>query len=301
MKKVLTALPVLSVLLFSCQKELSFDSSTNPGTGGSGGSGALLVKVVAVTGSETQTTLYTYDSERRLSTVTIDGVSGGMPTHSYQKFERDNAGRIVRVIQKLGDIGGVPSDTAVKTIHYPNASTMDCDYSVHIMGMSMGPGVPPMQTIDSTVYNYTGGKLMSYDSYMSSSLMPGMVMLKSKYEFLYDAKSRVTDMKMYSDVSNPGGPQDLMIQWNYTYGNSINGVYVSSNAAQNLLLNGLPNTGSSNLDKMVMTSANPQMNVTITTTYVLGSNGKPASGTAVSTTTGQQSGTQTTNYTFFYQ
>ena len=302
MKKLLTAIPAIALLLFSCQKELSFDSSTNPGNGNPGtGTGDLLVKTVAVTGSETMTTLYGYDSLKRLSTITIDGVTGGMQTHSYQKFERDNAGRIVRVLQKLSDIGGVPSDTAVKTIHYPNATTMDYDYSVHVMGMSVGPGLPSMQTIDSTVYQYTAGKIMSYDSYMSSSLMPGSIMMSSKYDFVYDAQNRVTDMKMYSDAANPGGPQDLMVEWNYTYGNTVNGVYVSSNAAQNLLIHGLPNIGSSNIDKMVMTSDDPQINVTVTTTYVLGSNGKPATGTAVSTTTGQQSGTQTTKYTFYYQ
>ncbi len=143
--------------------------------------------------------------------------------------------------------------------------------------------------------------MISYDTYTSSSLMPGTIMMNSKYDFVYDAQNRVTDMKMYSDVADPGGPQDLMTEWQFTYGSMVNGVYVSPNASQNLLLHGLPNTGSSNLDKSVMTSTDPQLSLTITTTYVLGSNGKPTSGTAVSTTTGLQSGTQTTNYTYFYQ
>lgn len=295
MKKLLTALPAIALFLFSCQKEVSFEISS-----AGNGNGDLLVKTVGVTGSETMTTLYTYDDQRRLSTITIDGVSGGMPMHSYQKFERDDAGRIVRVLQKA-DMMGIPSDTAIKTMHYPNATTMDYDYSVHIMGMSMGSGMPSMQTIDSTVYNYSGGKMMSYDTYMSSSLMPGTIMMNSKYDFVYDAQNRVTDMKMHSDAADPGGQQDLMTEWQFTYGSTVNGVYVSSNASQNLLLHGLPNTGGYNLDKSVMTSTDPQLSLTITTTYVLGSNGKPTSGTAVSTTTGLQSGTQTTNYTFYYQ
>ncbi len=296
MKKLLTALPVIAIFLFSCQKEVSFELSS-----AGNGNGDLLVKTVAVTGTETMTTLYTYDDQKRLSTITIDGVSGGMPMHSYQKFERDDAGRIVKVIQKVGDIMGIPSDTAIKTMHYPDATTMDYDYSIHIMGMSVGQGLPSMQTIDSTVYNYSGGKMISYDSYMSSSLMPGMIMMTSKYDFVYDAQNRVTDMKMYTDVANPGGQQDLMAEWKHTYGSTVSGLYVSSHASQNLLLHGLPSTGSSNIDKSVTTSADPQMVLTITFTYVLGSNGKPTTGTAVSTTTGQQNSTQTTNYTFFYQ
>ncbi len=136
MKKLLTALPVVAIFLFSCQKEVSFEISS-----AGNGNGDLLVKTVAVTGTETMTTLYTYDDQKRLSTITIDGVSGGMKTHSYQKFERDNAGRIVKVIQKV-DMMGIPSDTAIKTMHYPNATTMDYDYSIHIMGMSLGQGLP---------------------------------------------------------------------------------------------------------------------------------------------------------------
>ena len=303
MRKLLAAFPVIALFLVSCQKEISFDSPTDPGNGdpGTGTNGEMLVKTVAVTGSETMTTLYAYDSLKRLSTITIDGVSGGMQMHSYQKFERDSAGRIVRVLQKLGDINGMSSDTAIKTIHYPDASTMDYDYSIHVMGMSVGQGLPSMQTIDSTVYHYAGGKMISYDSYMSSSVMPGTIMMNNKYDFSYDAQNRVTDMKMYTDMNNPGGPQELMVEWKYTYGGTVNGVYISPSASQNLLLNGMPNTGGSNIDKMVMTSEDPQINVTITTSYVLGSNGKPASGTAVSTTTGQQNSTQTTNYTFYYQ
>ena len=304
MKILLTAF-LVAILLASCQKEVSFQSGSNGNTGGNGnGNGnttGLLVKAVAVTGAETQTTIYTYDSQKRLATMTIEGVSGGMPIHSYQRFERDGAGRIVKVLQKLGDVGGVPSDTAVKTIHYPDATTMNYDYSVHVMGMSMGPGLPPMQTIDSNVYHYASGKITSYDSYMSSSLMPGEIMMSSRYDFAYNAENRVAGMKMYSDVSDPGGTQELVSEWKYTYGNSVTGGYISSNTSQNLLMNGLPDPGTSNMDKMVMDSPGLAMNLTITTTFVAGSNGKPVSGTAVSVTTGPQNTTQTTKYTFFYQ
>ena len=178
---------------------------------------------------------------------------------------------------------------------------MKYDYSIHVMGMSVGQGLPPMQTIDSNVYHYTGGKLGSYDSYMASSLLPGSTLMRSRYDFMYDPQNRVAAMKMYSDVSSPGGPLSLMADWTYTYGSTINGIYVSPDPAQNLLLHGLPNTGTSNVDKMLMHSGNPQLDLTVTTSYVAGANGRPVSATAVSTTTGVQNQTQTTKYTFFYQ
>ena len=254
MKKILTAFAIVT-LFASCQKEVSIDQSTNNGgTGGGSGTGSgngsgLLVKTVAVTGSETQTTLYTYDSQKRLETMTITGVAGGMPVNSYHKFIRDNAGRIVKVLQKIETMPGVSVDTAVKTFHYPDATTFNYDYTVHVMTMDMG-GIS-IGTIDSAVYHYSGNKMTSYDQYMFSTMMPGMVMANSKYDFTYDATDRVTVMKMYSDAANPGGTMDLEMEWKYTYSSaSINNVYISANGAQNFALNGLPNTTNHFISKM---------------------------------------------------
>ncbi|MDB5207563.1 MAG: hypothetical protein JWR72_2638 [Flavisolibacter sp.] len=309
MKRLLTALSTV-LLLASCQKEISSDllqnnggggTGTGPGGGnGNGNTSGLLVKTVAITGSETQTTLYTYDSQKRLETMTISGTSGGMPVNSFHKYMRDGVGRITKVLQKIADMPGTTSDTAVKTFHYPNASTMNYDYSVHIMNMDMG-GIS-MGTIDSSVYTYTSGKMMSYNSYMFSTVMPGSIMMNSKYDFTYDASDRVMNMKLYTDVANPNGAMDLDGEWKYTYGtSSVNNVYVAPSAAQNFALNGLPNTGTHVITKMETSSmtTSPPVNVVITTTYVNGAGNKPVSGTVVAVITGQP--TQTTNYTFFYQ
>ncbi len=300
MRSRLSALALIC-LLASCQKEINFDTGTAPGSGGgSGSTSGLLVKAVAVTGSETQTSLYTYNAQSQLETLTTKGTSGGMSVDSYQKYVRDAAGRIVKVLQKLPDQAGTTSDTSVRIYSYPNATTMNYTYSVSVMGLTAFGFTNT--TTDSTVYNYSGGKLISYNSYLSSSFSPGMTMLSSKYDFTYDASDRVTDMKVYTDASNPGGPMTLDAQWKYTYSAGvINNVYISPSAAQNLILNGLPNTTSNSISKLETISANtaPPTNLVITTTYVTGAGNKPVSATAVITNTGQP--TQTTNYTFYYQ
>lgn len=302
MTKLLTAFAAI-VLFTSCQKEISLDPGNTAVVGSgtnTGNTSGLLVKTVAVTGSETQTTLYTYDAQKRLETIAISGTSGGMPVDSYQKFVRDAAGRIVKVLQKLADQPGTTSDTAVKTFYYPDATTMNYAYSTSVISMTMGGFT--MSTVDSSVYSYTGGKMNSYNSYLSSSVMPGTVMLNSRYDFVYDASNRVSDMKVYTDVANPGGAMSLDAQWTYAYSTStINNAYVSPSAAQNFALNGLPNTSTNVITKTTTASAStsPPTNVTITLTYVTGNGNKPVSGTAVVVSTGQP--TQTTNYTFYYQ
>ena len=303
MKKLLTAFSFI-ILLSSCQKEINFDSGNGgTGSGGNGGGGntsGLLVKTIAVTGTETQTTLYTYDAQKRLETMTISGTSGGMALDSYTKYFRDGSGRIVKVIQKLADLMGVPSDTSVRIYHYPDATTRDYDYSVQDMSINMG-GMT-MSTIDSSVYTYTAGKMSSFRSFMSSSLAPGVPMMESRTDFNYDASNKVTGMKVYNDASNPGGPLELFADYKYTYAStSVSNVYMAANGAQNFALNGLPNTSTNIITKMetVSNAVSPALTVVITTTYVNGAGNKPVSGTAVSVTTGQP--TQTTNYSFFYQ
>lgn len=301
MKILLTAF-LAALLLASCQKEVSFQSgsSGNNGGNGNGNTSGLLVKVVAVTGAETQTTLYTYDSQNRLETMTITGTAGGMSVGSYHKYIRDGAGRIVKVLQKIDDMPGTTSDTSVTTYHYPNETTMNYDYRIFVITVNMGGF--SMSTIDSTVYSYTNDKMMSFHSFMSSSLLPGEIMSESRTDFTYDAPGNATGMKMYSDISDPGGTMDLIADYTYTYAaTSINQVYMTTNGAQNFALNSLPNVTTNVVIKMEMVSnaTSPPMNVVITSSYVNGAGNKAVSGTVVTTTTGQP--TQTINYTFFYQ
>jgi hypothetical protein len=306
MKIVLTAF-LATLLLASCQKEVSFQTGNN-GNGGGNGNGngngnasGLLVKSVGVTGAETQTTLYTYDSQKRLETMSIKGTGGGIPVDSYHKYIRDGAGRIVKVLQKIADMPGATTDTSVTTYHYPNETTMNYDYRISVGTMNMGGGFS-MSTIDSAVYTYNAGKMMSFHSFMSSSLAPGIIMSETKTDFSYDASGNVTGMKVYSDIADPGGAMELIADYTYTYATtSINHVYMAADGAQNFALNGLPNTTTHIITKMEMVSnaTTPPMNVVITSNFVNGAGNRAVSGTAVATITGQP--TQTTNYTFFYQ
>lgn len=305
MRQLVIALAI-GILFTSCQKEISFDTD-NPGNtgnngGGNGNTDGLLVKAVSVTGSETQTTVYTYDSQKRLETMTMTGTSGGMPINNFTRYIRDNAGRIVLVKQVIpAPMPGVVIDTATTTYHYPNATTQNFDYSIYVITMDMG-GMS-MSTIDSAVYHYTAaGRMTSFDKYMSSSIMPGMIQMTSRYDFTYDTPGRVTNMKLFTDTNNPGGPLEEDGDWKYTYGStSVNNIYFTNNAAQNFALNSLPNTTADFISKMEVksNSTTPPLNMVTTTSYVNGANNKPLTATVVTTTTGQP--TQTAKYTFYYQ
>ena len=298
MKIKLTVLLASSLIFVSCQKELDItvDGSTpNNGNGNGNGNSAtgLLVKVVEVTNNtDTLTTLYTYDSQKRLETQIMDGMNNGMLLHDYRKFERDAMGRISRILQ-FTDQNGTPSDTAVNTIHYPDASTSNYDYTLNNIG------VQGFSVIDSSVYSYTAGKMMSIVSYLSSPLLGPVAMQTSKLDFTYDGSARVSSMKMYNS-SAPGSPLTAIANQTYTYGSSLNGNYATNNGAQNYLLGGMPNATNDALTSLKMddlTGANPGVNALVKMTYVLGAGNRPLS--MVATTTGSQPSVSKLN--FYYQ
>jgi hypothetical protein len=286
-KKLLTALPTITLFLFSCQKELSFDSTVSPGNGGP--TGELLVKTVAVTGSETLTTLYSYDIQKQLESTTLDGKSGGMTIHNYKKLERDAAGRVIRILQK-DDSNGISSDTSVNDIHYPNATTLEYDYSVTTMGL-MG-----FSTTDSTEYSFSNGKMLNFTSFLSSPLLGSTSILASKYEFTYDGSGRVATLKMYSMGTVPGGPLTHIADQIYTYASSVNSTWPPTNAAQAYLIFGMPNATNDAIATLKFESMEPSVPSSNTTvTYVLGAGNKPTAATYTSTDG------QVTKYTFYYQ
>jgi hypothetical protein len=288
----------LMILVISCQKEISSD--VNPGngggTGGPGGGGTgpgnlngKLVRTVSVTGTDTMTSVYTYDAQGRVETQTEDGSSGGMVLHNYKKFERDATGRIVRILQVI-DQNGMAGDTAINIIHYPNATTMEFDYSVNTMSL-MG-----MTTVDSTVYTFSGGKMLSSSSFMSSSFMGPTAFPSSRMEYTYDAQGRVSLLKMYAVGSVPGSPLSHIANQTFAYGPLLSPGHIPSNVAQKYFIGGFTNATDEavNRHQIEDLSGTPGISRVMTWTFVTSGN------KAVTATMTSTSG-QVTKYSFFYQ
>lgn len=294
MKLTPIAFLALSIIFVSCQKEINTDISGGSGNGG-GSTAGLLIKAVAVTGSDTMTSTYTYDSQKRLESLLMNGTTGGqtLTMRSYKKYERDGAGRVIRILQKI-DQNGLPSDTAINIVHYPNATTMEYNYTVNTIGF-MG-----FSTVDSAVYVFTSGKLMTTTSYLSSPLFGSTPISSTKIDFTYDGQNRVSVMKMYSSGTTIGGPLAPIANQTYTYGSSLNMLWMTTNAAQNYLLNGMPVNRNDALVKLQMddlTGTSPSASFIANISYVMGADNKPLSMTQ--TITGSQPGV--TKTTFYYQ
>lgn len=285
MRALTVFLAILSVGLFSCQKEVDDIFADKGNNGSNGNTTGLLVKTVAVTGSDSLITLYTYDNQNRLETITIDGISNGIQMHTYKKYSRDASSRISEILQVV-DQNGMASDTSVETVHYPN-SGMEFDYTINPISMS------GLTVIDSSVYTYSGDKMTSMTSDLSSPLL-GSSLITTKTDFSYDASGNVASLKMYSDLGT--GVLSPIMNQTYTYGSAVNATWTSTNGAQNFLLSGTPGADNKAFDKAQIDNlADPASSFTMNATYSLGTGGKPI--TAMITTTAGQ----VTRYTFYYQ
>jgi hypothetical protein len=292
-------LALLVVSIVSCQKGIDWSTPTGSGgTGGSGGSGGgsgtLLVKIVAITGADTMTTLYTYDSQKRLETDLMEGKTGGMYNKSYRKLFRDNDDRIIQIKQKI-DQNGISSDTSITNYYYPSATSKEYSYSI------METGLMGLTTVDSTRYTYSGNNMVKNDHFMSSYLMGIQIAppsLSQRFEFTYDGSGKVTEMKGYSSPpGTPGQPIELLATYTHTYGSLSIAGYYTSNAAQNYATGGMPTANHAFLSKTVIVSPTvPQANMTMNYAFVLGSNGMPSTSTLT-----KIPANEVTKYTYYYQ
>lgn len=182
MRIALTSFAFISIVLFSCQKEVDFANKNTGGTGGDNAPG-LLVKTVQQMGSDSLVTVYGYDSNKKLISLKKTGVDDqGDPVNTEYHFHRTASG-IIRDYSTLSpDLVSVGIDSITTVVHSSSSR---------------------------------------YTSYVISVNIPGFVLLDSS-AFAYDASGRITTEKFYESPSGSGSDYYLSGIVNYTYSGSGN-------------------------------------------------------------------------------
>lgn len=206
MKKWLTALPVLSLLLFSCQKEIGFDSPTNPGNGGGNTNGDLLVRALQITPStnDTNTISFKWDVSKRLLEYTSFGRVNGAPVSINITILRESDGKIKNIVSKSSFSQGV--DSTVYTVHY-QGNTSQLAYVLSTQYSPLG------DFKDSSVFTYSSsGQVSSKETF--AELFGPMEPL-SKQEYTYDGNGNVLQIANY--ISDFAGGYISTSGSSYTY------------------------------------------------------------------------------------
>jgi hypothetical protein len=194
---------VLSVLFFSCQKEVDFIN----GGGGGSVSGNRLVRSVSKEGTDSVVTVYTYNSTGKLINVKSTGVSGGQDAGNEYRYYRNGSGIITRTVQINPNLVTAGIDSVVTIVHYANGRYTSDVFSLSLFGFTVN---------DSTLHVYdASGKLIRDEEFQELvGVQPYELTAKTLYT--YDASGNVKQIDFYSHDAATSS-DDLIATLKYTF------------------------------------------------------------------------------------
>ena len=152
MKKIFSIIATSTVLLLtSCSKEKSIDSSDPdaPGSGGGGGgntaTGQLVKTVIQLGPTDSTVNYFSYDGQSRFSRQWLGGTQNVMNDNGETRVVRNSAGNIQFIILK--ETPGSTTDSSVYTVYYNSGAGR---YSSKVLKEQLN-GV---MYKDSVVYSY---------------------------------------------------------------------------------------------------------------------------------------------------
>lgn len=273
MKPRITLLISIALIVFvACQKMV--DWKIDPVTKDVIGDTALhhkepsgvLARMVATSGGESITTIFTYDSLKHLVGERRSGTVNGSWIEVKKVFTRDTLNRIIKVTTIKNNAGVV--DTLISSVYYDEDNPMFI-YSA-CSRKHQGQIVR-----DSSIYVYDGnghvGIINTFQKLLYSYNDP---VLKTRSEFAY-ANNNLISSKTYRDSS---GTMVLAESTQWSYDNRVSPLKLYNDA----FLIGRPETASlNNSAKFYFIDAvSANNNSNLSTSYFYGGSGKPLSGAA---------------------
>ena len=271
------ALITVSVILISCQKEINFpDSGSNNG----GSNGALLVKSISKSGTDSTEINYFYDNNKRLVRETTSGIDSGQEISTDIALVRNSSGIITQSIYKSVDLLTFGIDSVITNVYYDNNSKK---YTATSFTLDLGGSL----VIDSTVYTYSGNSIIESKEFQTFF---GITYIASKTDFSYTG-TNLTLAKTY--VTDSSGNFILAQTDKVTYDNKISTITMAPIEA--VLLANYPYVSSNNPLTVQVSNDSGSIIISNTISYSYNSSNRPQSA-KISEVSGRIS---TTN--FYYQ
>jgi len=266
---------LVTMVLFSCQKEIDFASAG----GGSGGTtDVLLQKLVSRSGSDSSTLEFGYNSSKKLMTLNTIDVTSGTTSLTRERVERNSQG----IIQKL----------IVKDDQYQQ---LGLDSVVTVMEYSSGRYVSKVTTIDLGIVVFKDSVVLIYDGGGSvvteriyDDLATGNYEENAKIDYTYSG-SNIATIKQYS---YDGSTYSLVVTYSYDeYDNKVSPMNIGFEA---FVFDSPAMYSSNNPTKSSIADSGSSQ--TFVTSYTYNSANKPL--TAMSAI---QPGNSTATGTYYYQ
>lgn len=173
---------VLSVLFFSCQKEVDF-SMESGGTSGGGTTGSgLLTKIVLKAGTDSTVQNFYYNIAGKFMRTSSISVAAGVTGFEDYRFVRNSQGIIDKSISKSSDMLSSGIDSIITNVHYDAAKSRYKSWALE--------------------YNLFG------------------TIIRDSSDFVYDANGKIIAQVVYED--NGTGTYAIANRLDYTYsGNNV--------------------------------------------------------------------------------
>ena len=270
----LLLIPV-TMVLFSCQKEIDFASAG----GGSGGTtDVLLQKLVSRSGSDSSTLEFGYNSSKKLMTLNTTDVTSGTTSLTRERVERNSQGIIQKLIVKDDQYQQLGLDSVVTVMEYSSGRYIS---KVTIIDL----GIVVFK--DSVVLIYDGGGNVVTER-IYDDLATGNYEENAKIDYTYSG-SNIATIKQYS---YDGSTYSLVVTYSYDeYDNKVSPMNIGFEA---FVFDSPAMYSSNNPTKSSI--SDPGSSQTFTTSYTYNSVNKPL--TAMSTI---QPGNSTATGTYYYQ
>lgn len=269
-------LAILSVGLFSCQKEVKDIFSNTNGNA----NGTRLVKTVEKLGADSVVSVYGYNSSGKIITANIVGVEAGQAYDYKLTYVRNSAGIIQKQILESSDFASVGIDSIVYFVFFDAGNNR---YTGSVADFSFS-GIP---LLDSLSFQYDGsGRMISEIDYndVGFGYLPSW-----KKEYTYNGNNLASEKYYSFDLTN--GDFVLEETSSYEYDTKINPLQFAADAP---VLNLFPFYSANNLTKLTYVAFDPSDNFISTIAYTYNSSNRPL--TDVTTT-----GSDVSSTTYYYQ
>jgi hypothetical protein len=277
MRKLLVTISLLSIILFSCQKEVDFVNGSGGG-GGGGTTAGLLSKLVSKSGTDSSILAFGYNSSKKLITLSISDMTGEI---IQQRAERNAQGIIQKVIIKSDIYQQVGLDSIITVVTSNGGRYISEVTTFDLFGFILKDSI-------ALIYDGTG-KVITEKSYTDVGI--GIYEEVGKVDYTYSGNN-VSTIKNYSYDASTG---TYTLEESYTYDqydNKVSPIYFGMEA----FVFGSPFfISSNNPTKSTITyTGSPIENYT--TTYTYNTSNKPLTATSL-----VQPGNTTTTATYYYQ
>lgn len=253
--RILSSIVLLSLFLFSCQKEESFEDGAVPGS-------TLMRIVTKVSDTDSTITSYGYNGSKLYVSKNVNG-DDYLFDGDNVKLTRNDQGVITKI-----EVTEQPSGpTIAYTVNYDGSNKTYTSKTSTFTSSGI-------TYKDSTAYIYnTSGKIIEEVYFVNDGSSGGYVEVE-KFEYSYDGSGNLILMKdSYYDEAS--GNYDLVSEVAFDYDSKINPLNLGS---EDILINDMTSTSANNVTKITITNTlDPTYNETISFDYTYNAIDKPVS------------------------